>query len=238
MLHDEAHVWLLNPYAVNDADTLQHCNNILESHEREKVGRFFRASDGHHYLISHALVRSVLSRYVDTAPGNWRFRQGPHGRPEIISEELPGLRFNLTHTDGLAACIVTLDDDCGIDAEKLQERTNPLGVAKRMFSELELDRLKQLEGKAFLEYFYAHWTLREAYVKALGIGISFPTRKLEFSVKSDDVTMKFDGTPDDQNDDWQFRLIRHNATHIVAIALRGNTGINKKICVHQFGFND
>ncbi len=236
-LHDEAHVWLIEPESVIDATTLQRCHDMLDAHEREKLGRFLRDSDRHHYLVSHALVRSVLSRYADTAPRDWRFSHGPHGRPEVISEQCPDLRFNLTHTAGLAACIVTLDDSCGIDAEQLHERGNPLGVAQRMFSETEVEQLKQREGRDFLEFFYARWTLREAYVKALGIGISFPTREMYFDVAGEKVTVKFNTTIDDSNDDWQFRLIRHNSTHIIALALHDSAGADKRIRVQHFDFN-
>jgi len=210
---------------------------MLDAQEREKLDRFMFADDSHRYLVSHALVRSVLSLYSGIAPCDWRFSQGPHGRPEIISDSQPRLRFNLTHTNGLAACIVTLDDDCGIDAERLSERHNTLGVAKRLFSAPELEQLVQHEGQDFLEYFYAHWTLREAYVKARGIGLSLLNRQLRFAIEEKEITVKFDAAVDDCESDWYFQLIRPAATHIAALALHRRTDRNKHIRVRQFSFN-
>lgn len=238
VLSSEAHVWFITPESVFDPAVLQHCQDILDTNECEKLGRFVHAHDSHSYLVSHAMLRSVLSRYADVSPSDWCFSQGPHGRPEIISDDQTRLRFNLTHTPGLAACIVTLDDDCGIDAEKFRDRHNPLGVAKRMFSAPELEQLAQCEGQAFLEYFYEHWTLREAYVKARGIGISFPTRELRFSVEGQQVSVRFDATIDDNEGDWHFQLIRPDATHIAALALHNSTNANKHIRIHNFDFSN
>ena len=238
MLSREAHIWLVTPESVHNPAILQHCRDILNEEERNKLDRFVRPEDSHTYLVSHALVRKVLSRYAGIAPSNWRFVTGKHGRPEIVSGNQPRLRFNLTHTSGLAACIVTLDDDCGIDAEQLRARSNPLGVARRMFSAPELDQLRRHEGRNFLEYFYTCWTLREAYVKARGIGISFPTRQLRFNVDGENISVEFDSTIDDCEGDWNFRLIRPDTGHIVALALHDTSGKNKHVRIHQFDFND
>ena len=238
ILSSEAHVWMISPESVRDPAILQYCRDTLSQDERDRVDRFFRPEDSHSYLISHAMVRSVLSRYADITPGDWKFSEGIHGRPEIDSDQQTSLRFNLTHTNGLAACIVTCDDPCGIDAEQVNARNNPIGVAERMFSAKELEQLKQYEGDAFLEYFYERWTLREAYVKARGIGISFPTHQLCFDIMQDNVTVEFDSDIDDREEDWNFRLIRPDSGHIVALALHDCTGIKKQVRINHFSFTD
>ncbi len=237
-LQGEAHVWFIRPESVREPAILQRCRDMLDAHEHKQLDRFLAADDSHRYLVSHALVRSVLSRYAGVEPSDLCFEQGPHGRPELVCDHLSPLRFNLTHTPGLAACIVTLDDDCGIDAEQLRNRSNSLGVAKRMFSAPELQQLMRCKGQTFLEYFYEHWTLREAYVKARGIGISFPTRQLHFSVEQKEVSARFDVTVDDRGDDWHFQLFRPDDTHIAALALRRGPGTNKRIRTRHFDFND
>lgn len=231
VLHDEAHVWFITPESVGDPSILQRCHAMLDAHERERLGRFFRADDRHHYLVSHALVRTVLSKYADIPPACWIFSHGKHGRPEIKNQNTPALRFNLTHTAGLVGCVVTLKSDCGIDAEKTSPRHNPLSIAKRMFSDAEFRELQQLKGLAHLEYFFRRWTLREAYVKALGIGISFPTRKLDFEIDSEDSTsVMFHADLRENDQDWQFQLLRPTPEHIAAVAIRiSDTGRKKLI---------
>ena len=233
VLSREAHVWCIDPESVHDPDTLQDCRKLLDDDERGKLERFLQVGDGHHYLVAHALLRRTLSRYADIAPADWRFVHGAHGRPEISPDLGARLRFNLTHTPGLCACIVTLDDDCGIDAEQLRERRNPLGVARRMFSEPEYDALSRYEGRDFLEFFYERWTLREAYVKARGIGISFPTRRLRFSVNGEAISLASDTKEDEGDGNWMFRLIRQGDRHIVALALHGKSATGKQVRIHR-----
>ena len=229
-LHREIHVWFAHPEHATNPARLDQYRAILSTQETTRYRRFHFPADRHRYLVSHALVRETLSKYIDIPPADWCFSHGEHGRPEIANPATPALRFNLTHTAGLAACVVTLSDDCGIDAEQIAERHNPVGVAKRMFSEAETRELEQLEGQAYLEHFFTRWTLREAYVKALGIGISFPTRKLTFTVNKDNIVeVSFHPDIEDQRDNWHFELLKPTAEHIAAIAIRRNGEVDKKI---------
>jgi len=231
-LHRETHAWFMVPEAVQDPSTLETCLSLLCEQELEQYRRFHFAEDRQRYLVSHALLRNVLSRYVDLDPAEWRFSRSEHGKPEIANPGIPALQFNLTHTAGLAGCVVSFSDACGIDAEKIAKRHNPVGVAKRMFSEAETRELEQLEGQAYLEHFFTRWTLREAYVKALGIGISFPTRKLTFTVNKDNfVEVSFHPDIEERRDNWHFELLKPTAEHIAAIAIRRNGGIDKNIVI-------
>ena len=229
-LHDEAHIWLLIPASNRDAGKVEYCESIVSPAELEQYRRFCFPQDRHRYLVSHALLRAALSRYTDVLPAEWQFKYSEHGRPEIANPATPPLRFNLTHTAGLAACVVTLSADCGIDAEKISARHNPIGVAKRMFSEAETRELEQLQGDAYLEHFFSRWTLREAYVKALGIGISFPTRKLTFTLDGDNaVAVSFHPDIEDRPEDWHFQLLRPTEEHVAAVAIRRNGETDKKV---------
>jgi 4'-phosphopantetheinyl transferase len=229
--HREAHVWFIVPEAIKTAGTLSALQRLLSDDELQQYRRFYFARDSHRYLVSHALVRTVLSKYAEVAPAEWRFSHNRHGRPEIANAgDIPALRFNLTHTRGLAACIVSLSDACGIDAEMLVKRHDPLAVARRMFSETEYLQLRQLSDAQQLECFFKAWTLREAYVKAIGIGIAFPTHKLVFAVDADDsVAVSFHPDIDDRPQDWDFCLLRPTGEHIAATAVQSRDGVGKRI---------
>jgi 4'-phosphopantetheinyl transferase len=229
-LNQEAHVWITIPESVRDDGKLQQLTAILSAEELDRYRRFHFQADRHRYLVSHALLRESLSRYVDLPPADWYFSVGEHGRPEIANPGTPPLRFNLTHTAGLTACVVTLADSCGIDAEKIAGRHNPTGVAKRMFSEAEARELGQLQGQAYQEHFFTRWTLREAYVKAIGVGISFPTRKLTFTVDGDQaVGVRFHPDIEDRAGNWQFQLLKPTEDHIAAIAIRRSGNSDKRV---------
>ncbi len=219
----EAHVWLVEPESIRDSAVLADFRAVLSAQERQQCDRFHFPQDSHRYLVSHAMLRQVLSGYADLAPADWRFSRSKHGRPEIANSDAPAIRFNLTHTHGLAACIVMQSDDCGIDAEKLDSRHNITGIAQRMFSEEEFHHLEPLNGSALSEAFYSRWVLREAFVKAKGIGISYPTRKLHFHIQDDNsIQLSFDPDLDEDDSYWRFRLLRPTDDHVAAIALRSN----------------
>ncbi len=238
-LQHESHVWFTVPESIQDRAILRGFLAMLAEDETQRHNRFHIPEDRHRFLVSHALVRRVLSRYCALAPKEWHFSRSEHGKPEICNPEADGLRFNLTHTAGLAACVVNLSGECGIDAEKVTGRHDPLGVARRMFSQAEYLHQKRLSGQAQLDYFFQRWTLREAYVKARGIGIRFPTRKLFFHVYADDrISVEFDPDIDDCGENWQLQLLRPTARHIAAVAVAHPGEQFKTIVAEPFQFSD
>jgi len=231
-LHREIHVWFAHPDHATNPARLDQYRAILSTQESTRYRRFHFPADSHRYLIAHALLRNTLSKYTDLPPAGWTFTQGTHGRPEISNPEVPAIRFNLTHTKGLVGCVVTLENDCGIDAEALSSRHDLSGVAERMFSVDEFRELKQLKGSLQLDDFFARWTLREAYVKALGIGISHPTHKLSFTIGRDDsIQVAFRSELKDNAEHWQFQLLRPTPEHIAAIAVHKKNQPPKELIV-------
>ena len=236
-LDKEVHIWSVIPESVRAHHILDSCLLTLSKTEQQQYGRFRSAEDRHCYLISHALVRQALSKYADIHPSEWVFQNSPKGRPEISNAGVPPIRFNLTHTDGFTACVISLGGLCGIDAERINSRHNMVAIAKRMFSAEEYKQIQSLEGDCQLDYFFSRWTLREAYVKAVGVGISFPTRKLAFNViAGNDIRIAFEPDIADSPTNWRFELFRPTEFHVAAIALGGLQQRNKEILNQTLGF--
>lgn len=234
-LNRECHVWFTNPDIVYDADTVSACESLLSNEEHTRYKRFYFASDQQRFLISHALVRQTLSRYFDLLPQHWTFTRAEHGKPEIANQDIPPLRFNLTHTQGLTACMISLTEDCGIDAERVKHRHDHDAIARKVFSKQECAELQQLHGAESLRYFYTHWTLREAYVKAKGIGLSFPTQRMTFSVDAQRRTcVCFNPEINDNAQKWRFELLELSSQHSVATALNTQTKSEKRIITRRF----
>jgi len=144
------------------------------------------------------------------------------------------LRFNLTHTAGLTGCLVTLDADCGIDAELITRRGSLQAIAEKMFADAELVTLNKLDGRAFREQFFIFWTFREAYCKALGVGLGFSKKDYAFETGSGDrVRIRFDSQAGASDGDWQFTILRPGADHLVAVAVRSD-GLSGRDVVHRF----
>lgn len=128
---------------------------------------------------AHRLLRECLRPYRIDYNEDTPVSKGKMGKPSLT--ERPDIHYNLSHADGIAACIVS-DCECGIDCERIREyRPN---VMKRVFSDSERSMVENAgEGKKN-EFFFRLWTLKEAYVKAIGVGISYPMNTLEFSFEN------------------------------------------------------
>ena len=160
ILDNEVHIWFCRPETIQDEEKLSAYKSVLSRQEMEQYDRFHFERDKHSYLVSHALLRQALSKYADVSPSEWRFTCNAHGKPELVQDvEFPAINFNLTHTDGLCACVVTLDKACGIDAENIHRKNRLDAVAQRMFAEEEL--LMLAESSNIQYQFYDFWTLNE-----------------------------------------------------------------------------
>jgi len=218
-LKTQAHVWFCQPAAINDAQKLAAYKAVLSKQELARYHRFHFEKDRHSYLVSHALLRHALSKYVSLPASHWQFVCGEHGKPELAASlNLPGLFFNLTHTDGFSACVVSLNRRCGIDAENIHRKNKLEAVAQRMFAEEEL---AQLDEKNIGTQFYSFWTLREAYVKALGSGLAGSSKKFYFDVDFNALSARMHHRHDLSGDaeNWRFVLSAPTPAHVLAVAV-------------------
>lgn len=221
----QAHVWLARPQPAMDSDSRNQLLSLLDQAEKNRYHRFVFDKDRDHYLAAHALVRTALSRYADVTPGDWKFVANRYGRPEIAGEfGVPFLRFNLSHTNGLVVCIVSDEIDCGVDAETIRPFANYLSIAKWMFTEEEYAHLVAAPPARRHETFFNYWTLKEAYIKARGFGLSLSTTSFRFSIEeSRRISIHFNAAADDCSDAWQFQLLRPTDEHVVALALKSGS---------------
>jgi 4'-phosphopantetheinyl transferase len=237
-LDHEAHLWLVKPESIRSNAILDDCMDSLSAQEQKRCRRFRFQQDKHRFLVSHALVRRVLSKYANISPDQWEFSVANHGRPEVANPEAKAIRFNLSHTTGLTACLVTLSCDCGVDVERIHLRHNPISIARRMFSTTEVRQMLQLNDRDQLDYFFTRWTLREAYTKARGIGIAFPTHKLDFNIKSTtEIDIHFQADIDDKSEAWQFEVFSLTAEHMAAAAIYRPEQSDKTIVKYDLSYD-
>lgn len=217
-------VWYIDPAALAGDD------RILSSDEIERAARFRFPDDRVTYTGSHVLLRLSLSRVAPLAPVDWRFSTNRYGRPEIANEGFAGrLRFNLSHTKGLAACVTTAGEDCGVDVERIRTMTDLIDVRNRVFSPAECSEI----GAAH-ERFFEHWTLKEAYVKARGIGLSMPLQDITFERRGRAATVEFGSTIEDEAGEWQFQTEIIDPRYRLAVAIRRGSSPHSPIAVEPF----
>jgi 4'-phosphopantetheinyl transferase len=201
---------------------LDRFRTLLDEGERERERRLVREQDRALFVVAHALLRQQLSRVGPLEPGEWRFVENGHGRPEIAN--LPAgaapIRFNLSHTAGLAACAVTGDRDVGIDVEFLDRRLAH-DIAARFFAPREVADLEAMPVHERERRFFDYWTLKEAYIKARGLGLALPLRHFAFVLKPPaPPVITFDEAIHDEPDSWQFVQASPTPAYRLALAVR------------------
>ncbi|WP_245484801.1 4'-phosphopantetheinyl transferase family protein [Rhizobium ruizarguesonis] len=154
--------------------------DVLNEEERQRARRFVFDRDRDMYVFSHGLLRLLLARYMVADPRELTFASAPGGRPELVSPSSAPIRFNLSHTDGLVGCILTQKADCGLDVEQIG-RVDYRHLVPTALAPEERSALLGLAEADRPDRFCEIWTLKEAYLKGRGLGISYPIRNISFS---------------------------------------------------------
>lgn len=234
VLEHEAHIWLTSPEILSDEVVVERCGELLSAEEKAHLGQIGSARVRRQYLVSRALVRSTLSRYLPVAPEDWTFETRAGGRPEIVEPSATGLRFNLSHTRGLVACLVTAEIDAGIDLENAARTLDVEGLAGRRFAAEEAAALAACPVGERLRHFFGLWTLKEAYLKACGHGITLPLRSVVVSITEEGrLRVRFDPPLEDRVEDWQLCLFELSSSRLLAVALRRGDGADRRILVRR-----
>lgn len=168
---------------VRDGQLVAMYRSLLSKSELESAAKFRFVTDRERFITTRALIRTVLSRYIDKDPRDWQFGATAHGRPFVLCEGKLGLplEFNLSHTDDLIIVAIGTGRRLGVDVESLV-RPAPLNVAPRWFSPAENAGMDGLPAAARSRRFFELWTLKESFVKAHGHGLGLPLEQFEFDL--------------------------------------------------------
>jgi 4'-phosphopantetheinyl transferase len=176
-------IWFARTDRLEDPDLLQRFDGLISPDERVRHDRFVFAADRRLFLQTRGMVRTMLSRYTGVPPESCTFDVAPGGRPSLSgAAAAAGIDFNVSHTRGLIALAVASNvratDEhgltrIGIDVEGI-ERPWLEGVPDRFFAPAEAAALEALPPAARQVRFYEYWTVKEAYLKARGLGLALP----------------------------------------------------------------
>jgi len=219
------HLWYTLSDGIAPPAALDAYLGLLSPEERTRHARFLVERARHEYLITRALCRTVLSHYADVAPVDWRFRVNQWGRPEIASLEHGHLRFNLSNTRGLVACAVALEGEIGVDVEALDRAGDLLEIAERFMAAPEAADIRAQPPDAQGHRFFTYWTLKEAYIKARGMGLSIPLDKFWFLLDGEvpapsPARLVLAPDMDDDASAWSFAQFQPTERHLLAVARR------------------
>ena len=167
---------------------VERLGQTLGEDERARAARFVFAHDAARFIVSRAALRSILARALGTRPHALRFAYGGHGKPELAAPfDGAGLTFNLSHSSAFALVAVTRDVRIGVDIERHRPLEDLRALAEQNFSSRERRALLALPEEQRVPAFFRCWTRKEAFVKAVGDGLSYPLDGFSVSLRSDEA---------------------------------------------------
>lgn len=157
--------------------------HLLSADERERAERFHFRRDRDHFIAARGLLRLLLSRYLGLPPQQLSFSYSPYGKPSLAAErDRARLRFNVSHSQGIALYAFTLEREIGVDVEYIRQDVVGESVAEHFFSAQEVASLRSLPAEVQPQAFFNCWTRKEAFIKARGEGLSFPLDQFDVSL--------------------------------------------------------
>jgi 4'-phosphopantetheinyl transferase len=192
----------------------------LDQQERERAARFVFSRHRVQFIAAHALLRAALSRLAGARPAAWRFVADPNGKPSAyLGASAAELSFNLSHTEGMAgiAAIARRDYCLGFDVEPIGREVD-LAIARRFFCRDEVEWLDALPEGQRRAGLIRLWTLKEAFIKAIGKGLAQDLASFCF----DPCTARIRFTPGllERPADWHFEQRALDGSFIAAMGLR------------------
>jgi 4'-phosphopantetheinyl transferase len=177
----EVHIW----QAMLDVGetAVQRLSAHLTPDEEDRASRFVFEGHRDRFKVARGILRELLSSYVGQSPASVQIETGRFGKPALSRESrVPDVRFNLTHSDGLALYAFSLEREVGIDVEKIRSGTAFAEIAERYFSAQEVQDLRALPCELRPEGFFLGWTRKEAYIKARGGGLNISLDSFDVSL--------------------------------------------------------
>lgn len=157
----------------------------LAPDERARAARFHFPEHRARFIAAHGALRDILSRYLNLPADQLTFSTNPHGKPTLADPNHAWLQFNLSHSGDLALIAVARDHPVGIDVEHLTPPADFPRLVEQFFSANENAAFRALPESRRAAAFFAGWTRKEAYVKALGTGVSLPLDQFDVTMDPD-----------------------------------------------------
>lgn len=201
--------------------------DVLDDAERARAAAFAFEHLRRRYIVAHSFLRHVLASQSGIAAGAIRFEATEHGKPFLAGN--PHLQFNMSHAQGIAYVALAPEGDLGVDVELHHAIDDLMNVARTVYSPIELQQLEKMSGEAQTAGFLRCWTRKEAYVKALGVGLGAALREITVHPQVSDITVPpIEGVSDAP---FFVRTVPSRADEYVAVA---STNEIERIEVQEF----
>jgi 4'-phosphopantetheinyl transferase len=198
---------------------MERCSEVLSPEEQARAQRFLVEPPRRAFILTRGTLRLLLGKYLDRAPGDLSFRYTEFGKP--LLNESNELRFNVSHTDGVALLAFVRGPELGVDVEKIRPVRDLKDLANRFFSVSERQQLNALGSEDELHTaFFRCWTRKEAYIKGKGEGLSIPLHQFDVSLEPDATQALTATRPEpSEAERWLVRDVSFDPSYVAALAI-------------------
>lgn len=208
------HLWLLDINRFSAAD-YAYAERIMSDSEHQRAQKMQRGKEN--YIASRWLLRKVLAHYTGIAADSITFLRTDKGKPCLPNSNI---HFSLSHSGHWALLAVANCELIGVDIEAIKTTRKLSAIAEHYYHPLEVTQLQALVGDVQRDYFYRLWTLKEAFLKATGLGISAGLEKICFALNDDSINAKIALEQAGESADWQFHQWALTAQDYCALAYK------------------
>lgn len=189
----------------------------LSDDERQRAGKFHRERDRQRFLAGRGTLREILSVLLNVNPASLKLSSGRFGKPQIAAPvAAQPLHFNLAHSDSIAV-YAAANHELGVDLERVRALDEAEQIASRYFSPREAGCLLALPPEQRLEAFFNCWTRKEAYLKAIGLGLVDRLDQIEVWLAPGETTTLLSIPPDSQP--WRLHSVIPAADFVGALVI-------------------
>lgn len=225
-------VWLCSIECLNIDSNKESLLALLNEDELRRYRRFVFDKDKNVFLASRYLLRSLLSAYVpEMEPAVWEFDFNDNGKPSISKDlVLEPIFFNVSHSKNNVVLAFSDEAVLGVDIESFLRASELDKLARYSFSEKEFSQITKLEGECFRERFFSLWTLKEAYIKADGRGMSLPLKSFSFIFDEENKSLAgFESEHLGASEKWRFWQYETELDAFISLALKSESLADYKV---------
>ena len=227
---NNVNVFLLKDSRIFDESLINHWYQYLSQEEKNKYHKFYFEKDRRLYLLSHGMLRLVLSQYLSCSTQALKFNTNQYGKPYLL--DYPECQFNLSHSKQAVALVINQGADLslGVDIECFQDRGKIINLATNFFSKQECMLLNKYPNSEKNEIFFKLWTLKESYIKAIGKGLSINLNSFSFNEIDENIKIKH--YANEATNYWLFSQKKVYDEYFLALAIRCKNNMLNKLVVN------
>lgn len=217
LAENEAHIWRIALFQKDKV--LEFSADLLDENEKSKAAKFRFERDRRNYIAAHGAMREILGFYLECCPKKIEFTTNYYGKP-FLRRNQTDINFNMSHSHEWALLALTKGKKIGVDIELIRAEIAEQNLAEQIFSPLENETLRNLPEKLRLKAFFDCWTRKEAFIKAVGKGLSYPLEEFAVSCAPHQSAMLLSiNNSSDEVENWHIKELNVGENYAAAAAI-------------------